>query len=306
MNFTLRQLQYFDALSRHGHFGHASDACNVSQPALSVQIRALEDLLGGALVERRPRSVILTPFGRQILPLVRAVLGAAQTLESASTGVGELRGNLTLGLIPTVAPYLLPETLATLRARDISLRIEVREAQTERLIAALRKGEIDAAVIALPSGDPGLAEHPLFDDRFLLAASSARPHRPRILSPADLGQSPLMLLEDGHCLTDQALDLCKRDRAEADIQTGASSLATLSRLVAAGFGLTLMPEIASGTEAAATPGLTLSRFAAPEPARTIGLVRRDSTAEAQWFQDLAGVLQSVGHNLTQSARNCIA
>ena len=305
MRFTLRQLEYFAALIRHQNFGRAAEACNVSQPALSVQIRTLEDMLGGALVERRARSVVLTPFGRQLLPLIQSTLVSAQTLEFAAAGKGALQGSLSLGLIPTVAPYLLPGTLEKIRSLDISLQIDVREAPTETLISELLDGNLDAAVIAVPNGGNGLTELPLFEDRFLLAAAVDSEGLGAISQPTDLDSSPLMLLEDGHCLTDQALDVCNRDRAQAGINTGASSLATLARLVEAGFGLTLIPETAAGTEARHAPRLTLRRFRTPEPARMIGLVRRSATPEGEWFVQLAQILTGVGESLTAEARALI-
>jgi LysR family hydrogen peroxide-inducible transcriptional activator len=213
-----------------------------------------------------------------------------------------LAGTLNLGLIPTVAPYLLPGVLAALRAQDISLRVEVREAQTDQLLADLRAGALDAAVMAVPTGETGLAEMPLFEDRFLLAGSAERMAGAAVVRPTDLARTPLMLLEDGHCLTDQALEVCQRDRTQAGIHTGASSLATLSRLVEAGFGMTLMPEIAAKTELDAAPGLRLHRFGTPEPARQIGLVRRAGTPGSGWAAQLAQTLKDVGEGLTGQLR----
>ena len=302
MNFTLKQLTYFKALARQGNFGRAAATCHISQPALSVQIRTLEDALGGGLVERRSRDAVLTPLGRQVLSLANDILSRAQVLDSVAREQVGLSGTLSLGLIPTIAPYLLPGTLAALRAEDISLRVEVREAQTDQLLRLLVDGALDAVVLALPSGARNLVEVPLFEDRFLLAGSRERMENAYVAKPRDLGNSPLMLLEDGHCLTDQALEVCGRDRTQAGIDTGASSLGTLSRLVEAGFGLTLMPEIAAQAETATAPNLRLRRFEAPEPSRTIGLVRRASTPEDDWFIQLADVLRGVGEKLTNAMR----
>lgn len=301
MNITLRQLSYFKALADHGNFGRAALAERVSQPALSMQIKALEDMLGGALVERHARSVVLTPFGRRILDHAEAVLDRIQQLEDAARWKDGLAGRLALGVIPTVAPYLLPGLLARLRADNIALDVEVQEAQTARLLDDLAAGRIDAAIMALPSGGHGVSERRLFDDRFVLAGSAARiaalQASPESLRPTELGPQQLMLLEDGHCLTDQALEVCGRGRGHARINTGASSLATLSRLVAAGFGLTLLPEMALKTEA---QDLTLLRFAAPEPFRTIGLVRRASSPKAEWFETLAGLIIELSDDLRDS------
>mgnify|MGYP003662947254 CR=1 FL=1 len=302
MNFTLKQLEYFKALAKLGNFGRAAEACNISQPALSVQMRALEDALGGRLIERQTRASVLTPLGRQVLGQADDILIRARLLDATARGEVGLAGTLTLGLIPTIAPYLLPGVLAALRAQDISLRVEVREAQTDQLLTALREGALDVAVMALPSGEGSLKETFLFEDRFLLAGSAERMAAADVSHPTDLNRTPLMLLEDGHCLTDQALEVCQRDRTQAGINTGASSLATLSRLVEAGFGMTLMPEIAAKTEMDAAPGLRVARFSDPEPSRRIGLVRRASTPDSDWLTHLAGALRQVGEGLTAAMR----
>jgi len=252
MNFTLRQLSYFKSLCQHRNFGRAAEACHVSQPALSVQIRTLEEIMGGPLVERRSRDVVQTPLGRQVLAQAEVLLRAAQDLDRVARDQGAGRRSLSLGLIPTLAPYLLPGTLAKLRAKDLQLNVQIREARTERLLSELQRGGLDAAILALPTGAPDLIELPLFEDRFLLAGSSARLHAlnqaGRALRPQDLRSEQLMLLEDGHCLTDQALEVCGMLASAPGINMGAGSLATLSRLVAAGFGLTLMPELAVKSE----------------------------------------------------------
>ena len=306
MNFTLRQLQYFRAVAEQRNFGRAAQVCHVSQPALSVQIKALEQTMGGPLFERQARDILLTPLGRDVLEHARGVLGAADRLDRFARDHSGGHRSLSIGVIPTVAPYLLPGVLAGLRAADVSLRVQIREARTERLLSMLRRGEIDAAVLALPVGGSELEELPLFEDRFLLAGSEARLSRlsisPEALRPIDLGSAQLMLLEDGHCLTDQALEVCGQDRTSAQINMGASSLATLSRLVAEGFGLTLMPEIAAQSESDAVPGLRLLRFGAPQPARTVGLVRRASTANEDWFEKLAQVIRQVGEDIVGGTR----
>ena len=306
MKFTLRQLTYFKALTEHRNFGRAAEVCHVSQPALSVQIRALEDVMGGMLVERRARDVVLTGMGRQVLAKADEVLSAAGRLDRLTREQGGGR-SLSLGVIPTLAPYLLPGVLEALRAGDLSLTVQVREARTERLLAALGAGELDVVILALPTGTRGLVEQPLFEDRFLLAGSRARLSRMdatgQVLRPTDLQPSQLLLLEDGHCLTDQALEVCGMDRNGGSIDMGASSLATLSRLVAAGFGLTLMPELAAAAEQAAAPELALRRFPDPEPARRIGLVRRESTPEEDWFVRLGQMIRDVGEGLISDFRN---
>lgn len=300
MKITLRQLSYFSALAEQQNFRRAAEVSHVSQPALSVQIQELERSLGGPLVERHARRVTLTPLGRRTLDVARRVLAEVQQLEqSAQTGPG---GTLRLGVIPTIAPYFLPEALAAIRASDISLSVEVTEGKTDRILDMLTDGALDACILALPTERADLAEAPLFEDRFLLAGSATGlaelgpvPH------PEGLAESQLLLLEDGHCLTEQALAVCGRGRGHGRINTGASSLPTLSRLVEAGFGFTLMPELAAATECAAAPGLVLRRFAAPEPSRQIGLVSRAATSGA-WLAELTETLQQVGQRLVARAR----
>ncbi|MBS0123010.1 LysR substrate-binding domain-containing protein [Thetidibacter halocola] len=299
MKITFRQLAYFRALAEQGSFRGAAEFCHVSQPALSVQIQELEKALGGPLVERRTRRLLLTPLGREVLDTARRVLSEMAQLEERARLRAGLGGTLNLGMIPTVAPYLLPPALAALRASDISLDVQISEAKTERLLDMLAEGALDAAVIALPADRDGLEAAALFEDRFLLAGTEARLDALGAMPRPDLlGDSPLLLLEDGHCLTDQALAVCGRGRGHARIDMGASSLATLSRLVAAGFGLTLMPELAAASERAAAPGLALRRFAPPEPSRTIGLVRRAGAEAADWFTRLSETLRAAGAGLS--------
>ncbi len=318
MNITYRQVTYFRALAAQRHFGRAAEMVNVSQPALSVQIREMEAQLGKPLVERQSRDVVLTPFGRRILEHAERVHQEMQALEEAARWEGGLSGRLRLGIIPTLAPYLLPDTLEMLRSRDISLDVQVLEGKTARLLADLQAGHLDAAVVALPVEETGLHAEDLFEDRFLLAGSPARiaalGARVESLRPDALVTSPLLLLEDGHCLTEQALELCHLGRGQSGqsgrasggsagrIDMGASSLATLTRLVAAGFGLTLMPELAAPTECRAAPGVELCRFAAPEPGRRIALVRRKGTQGGDWFAELAQVLRDVGQRLVTATR----
>lgn len=302
MNITLRQLRYLLALAEHGHFGHAAEMVHVSQPALSMQIKALEAEFGAVLVERTPGAVMLTPQGRVVADHARRVLAEVAALEQSARKPGQ-GGRLMLGMIPTVAPYLLPEALPQLRSADISRDLHLREAQTDRLLAELGTGRIDAAVIASPPDDDSLTAMPLFQDRFLLAGSAGRiadlagqtdELRPRSLDPAQL-----LLLDEGHCLGDQALEVCGLTRRTGRLDLGAASLATLCRLAAQGMGLTFLPEIARQQELAAAPGLTLMRFPDPQPARQIMLVRRASTPAADSFDDLAQVLVRAGEVLTR-------
>lgn len=310
MNITLKQLEYFAALAEQRNFGRAAETVHISQPALSVQIRELETQLGQTLVERKARDVVLTPFGRTILDHAERVLGEMRSLKEQARWRDGLSGRLRLGVIPTIAPYILPAALAALRSRDIRLDVEVQESKTARLIDSLRSGELDVALMALPTREAGMTEWPLFEDRFVLAGTETRlralgPSREN-LRPTELGPSQLMLLEDGHCLTDRALEICGRDRGHAQINMGASSLATLTRLVAAGFGLTLMPELAISAEAPASPAMRMVRFADPQPSRQIGLVLRKSTQGGAWLRELAEILIAAGQDQILRARSLVA
>ncbi|MAN56427.1 MAG: hydrogen peroxide-inducible genes activator [Paracoccus sp. (in: a-proteobacteria)] len=295
MNITLRQLRYFLALARHGHFTRAAEISHVSQPALSMQIRALEDAAGARLVERTPSGVVLTPQGRALERDARRVMAAMAGLEQGLRRPGQ-GGRLMLGMIPTVAPYLLPQALPVLRARDIGRDLHLREARTERLLDELIAGRLDAAVVATPPRNDDLESAPLFVDRFLLAGSAARIARLRDdpPEPRDLDPGQLLLLDEGHCLGDQALEVCGLERGSARLDLGAASLATLCRLAAQGMGLTFLPEIAAAQEIAAAPGLTAIRFPAPQPAREVVLLRRASTPSQGWFEDLAAILADAG------------
>lgn len=302
MEITLRQMKYFKALAETRHFGRAAEMCHVTQPALSTQIKEMEARLGAVLVDRKGREVALTPAGWQVLKSARAIEGELARLQESLRWRGGLRGQLRLGVIPTVAPYLLPVALPLLRARDVSLDLRVREAQTAQLMADLEDGRLDAAVMALPSGGSGLREEALFEDRFLLAGSAMQlaglKARGQRIAPEALKPERLLLLDEGHCLADQALAVCGLKRAATRVDLGASSLATLCGLVGEGFGLTFLPELAVESEG---EGLSLLRFPAPEPRRVIGLVRRDLGGEAGWFDDLARLLREAGEQVIGGA-----
>lgn len=291
MKITLRQLAYFDALARERHFGRAASRVSVSQPAMSAQIRDLEALLGGALVDRSTNRIALTPLGRTVAERATAVLSGATEIEAL--GRAALPGRIRLGLIPTVAPYLVPPFLAVLDATG-SVTVQVSEALTARLIDQVRSGDLDAGVIALPSGASDLAEEPLFRDLFLLATpltpdrnDPIAPGRPEEIDPARL-----LLLDEGHCLADQSLAACSIRRDALRQSFGATSLTTVSRLVASGQGVTLIPELAAEVEGR---GLNLTRFGAPEPGRTVGLVYRPGAREQGWTTQIAEWLKAARH-----------
>lgn len=299
MTVTLRQLRYLSALARHGHFGRAADACAVTQPALSMQIRDLEKVLGVALVERRPGEAALTEIGREIVRRGDDIQAAALDLvDFARQRTEPLTGRLTLGLIPTLAPYLLPQVLPVLEAKFPHLKLELRETQTRQLIEDIRSGALDAAMLALPVAETDVQTIELFDDPFLLAtpATEGEPENVSV-SVRDIDQSKLILLEDGHCLRDQALAFCatmpnRRAASGRGMTFGASSLTTVMQMVANGYGVTLIPQIAADVELR-DPRVSLRRFKTPQPGRTIGLAFRKTSPRRADFIALGEVVKAI-------------
>ena len=270
---TLKQLRYLSALSDHGHFGKAARACAVSQPALSMQIQDLEAELGVPLVERRPQGVALTEVGAEVVRRAGQVLAATRDLTDFARHRGRLlTGRLQLGVIPSIAPYVLPEVLPVLQRRYPDLQIELRETQTKALLEELIAGTLDVVMLALPVDESEIATMPLFDDPFVLAvpASDNRSETKRV-SARDIDMKRLILLEEGHCLRDQALTLCSN--ARRDVSLGATSLATVMQMVANGYGITLLPRVAVDVELR-DERVKLLRFSDPAPGRTVGLAWR--------------------------------
>jgi LysR family hydrogen peroxide-inducible transcriptional activator len=286
---TLRQLQYLLALAKYGHFGRAAEACAVTQPALSMQIRDLERKLGVAVVERRPGDVVLTDVGREIARRAEDVLTASRDLvDFAHHRSGLLTGRLTLGVIPSLAPYLLPRILPELQTRFPELRLELRETQTRQLVEDIKSGALDTAMLALPVGEPDIDTIELFEDLFLLAVPSGDPRvETKRVAVDDIDQSRLILLEEGHCLRDQALAFCataarSRTHGAGGTAFGASSLTTVMQMVANGYGVTLIPQIAADVERR-DGRVKFLRLEDPQPGRSIGLVfRRTSPRKADF------------------------
>jgi LysR family hydrogen peroxide-inducible transcriptional activator len=287
---TLRQLRYLVSLARHRHFGRAAEDCAVTQPALSMQIRELEREIGADLVERRPGDVALTDTGIEIAERAEQILAATRDLVDFARHRDVLAGSLKLGVIPTLAPYLLPLVLPLLQQRYPALRLDVRETQTQTLVEELVAGSLDCLLLALPAEGGDVQTLPLFDDRFLLAAPSAEPLPKRRLTVHDVDQRRLILLEEGHCLRDQALAFCAARRRDSAAGLGATSLTTVMQMVANGYGVTLVPEIAADVEVR-DARVKLARFAKPEPGRTIGLAWRRTSPRRQDFEALADVLK---------------
>jgi len=282
---TLRQLRYLSALAQHRHFGRAAEACAVTQPALSMQIRDLEKELGVELVERRTGEAALTEIGGEVARRAERVLaGARDLIDYARHRSRTLSGRLRLGIIPTLAPYVLPKVLPDLQASYPDLTIELRETQTKVLLDELAGGDLDAVMLALPLPDAEIESIRLFDDAFLLAvpASDPLPRSARV-DPREIDQRRLILLEEGHCLRDQALAYCATARREMPLSLGATSLATVMQMVANGYGVTLVPEVAIDVEVR-DERVKLLRFTSPEPGRAVGLAwRRTSPRKADFF-----------------------
>jgi len=279
---SLRQLRYFASLARHRHFGHAADDCAVTQPALSMQIRELEREIGAELVERRAGEVALTGTGIEVAERAERILAATRDLVDFARHREILAGSLKLGIIPTLAPYLLPRLLPRLQQAYPSLRLDMRETQTAVLTGELIAGDLDCVLLALPVKHADVETDALFRDRFLLAAPADEPMPRRALKAADVDEHRLILLEEGHCLRDQALAFCATPRRDSAAALGSTSLATVMQMVANGYGITLLPEIAAEQEAR-DERVTLTRFRAPEPGRTIGLAWRKTSPRRRDF-----------------------
>jgi LysR family transcriptional regulator, hydrogen peroxide-inducible genes activator len=283
---TLRQLRYLAALARHRHFGRAAEDCAVTQPALSMQIRELEREIGAQLVERRTGEIALTETGLDVAQRAERILAATRDLVDFARHRGVLTGKLYLGIIPTLAPYVLPRMLPRLQVMYPQLRLEVRETQTSTLLDELAAGDLDTVMLALPAEGADVETLRLFDDPFLLALPAADPlPAHRRVAAEDVDQRRLILLEEGHCLRDQALAFCGTSRSDAPAGLGATSLATVMQMVANGYGVTLLPEVAAGVEVR-DDRVKLLRFAGPEPARTIGLAWRRTSPRKRDFAAL--------------------
>jgi LysR family hydrogen peroxide-inducible transcriptional activator len=287
---TLRQLRYLAALARTRHFGKAAEECAVTQPALSMQIRELERELGVDLIERRPGEIAVTETGIEVARRADHILAATRDLVDFARHRDVLSGPLKLGIIPTLAPYLLPRVLPLLQARYAALRLDVRETQTDTLVEELAAGALDCLLLAMPVEGADVETIALFDDRFLLAAPAAEPLPKRRVTVADVDQRRLILLEEGHCLREQALAFCASKTRDAPAGLGATSLATVMQMVANGYGVTLVPEIAADVEVR-DARVKLTRFAAPEPGRVIGLAFRRTSPRRKDFDALGAVVK---------------
>ncbi|PIE36761.1 MAG: DNA-binding transcriptional regulator OxyR [Gammaproteobacteria bacterium] len=299
---NLRDLQYLIALSEHQHFGRAAEACHVSQPTLSTQIKKLEDELGVALVERDNKKVLTTEVGRRVVEHARDVLSSVEAIKTVAHQARDPEsGSLRLGLIPTIAPYLLPYAVKAIRQHFPELTLYLHEAQTHVLVEMLKSGKLDAAIMALPINDERLECYPLYSEAFFAALPMGHPleHAP-VLRPEQLEDEAIMLLEDGHCLRDQALAVCQQMGSQEMQSFRATSLETLRQMVASGTGVTLLPTLAAETSQNQDSDIRIIPFTDPQPKRNIGMVYRPSSPRKALFQ---AVGQAVAQRLPKGLKN---
>lgn len=290
-SLTLKHLRYTEALARHQHFGRAAEACAITQPALSLQIKELEVMLGAPLVERGARQIRLTQLGEEFVERARKILLEVDELgELARASDGPFAGKLRLGVIPTVAPYLLPQLMQALTHHLPQIELLPRETVTTSLIEELLAGRLDAAIVALPISESALTEFALVEEAFVLVRPQAEAAKP-IPDPESLKKMRLLLLEEGHCFRDQALSFCKFNAGEPRYLMEGSSLSTLVQLVGSGIGLTLIPEIAIELETRSA-AVSVAHFPAPAPSRTIGMVWRKTSPLAAHLIEIGAILRT--------------
>ncbi|WP_127142933.1 hydrogen peroxide-inducible genes activator [Pelagibacterium montanilacus] len=296
---TLRQLHYARIIAEEGHFGRAATRCHVTQPALSQQIKLLEERCNAPIFERLGKSVRPTRFGRDFLARATRVMEAARDLESfADMATGHPARPLRFGLIPTVAPYLLADILPAIAESVPTVTLAVSEGKTDRLIAALQDGEVDFALVATPPPKAGFVSRTLFADPFVLAAPRGTvPEGP--VDPVDLPRDRLLLLEEGHCLRDQAVDACSLPSDLEGRTFAATSLTTILELVANGYGVTLLPAISLKRESG-HGGIAIHRLKAPGASRTLRLVWRSASPHGHVYEEIAAVIAEVGQAALRS------
>lgn len=290
INFTLKQLRYFEAVARQAHFGRAAEMCSISQPALSAQIAALESALGVQLFERSARQVRLTPFGEQFAPRARVILRETEALSEMARGAGGTAlTRLRIGVIPTIAPYLLPSIIGHITASHPEIDLLVRETMTHKLIEELSDGKLDCAIVALPVSEPAFTEVALFDEAMVLVRPAHDAGRP-VPDMDTLSQMKLLLLEEGHCFRDQALSFCSLRNTLPREGLDGSSLTTLVQMVGAGIGVTLIPEMAVPVETRSA-SVSIASMGAPHPKRTVGMIWRKSSALSDKLEAIAELVR---------------
>jgi len=295
MRCSVRQLECLVAVSKHLNFRAAARDCHISQPALSAQIARLEEILGVTLFERNRRRVLLTPVGEVVMERAKKLLADLDDLDVVARAHADpLAGQLRLGVIPTIAPYLMPRVLPALRAVCPNLELLLREEQTGRSLELLGEGKLDAVLLALEAELGEVSTLPLFRDHFVFAAAAGHPLAQRkSVKTADLQGQRVLLLEDGHCLKDQAWAICQAEGVKSIVDFRATSLGTLAQMVSTGAGITLLPQLSVPT-VGTLPGIVVRPFAKPVPYRTIGLVWRPTSPRRELFEAVAGVLRRVG------------
>jgi LysR family hydrogen peroxide-inducible transcriptional activator len=299
---NLRTLQYFVKLADLRHFSKAAEACFVSQPTLSTQIKKLEEELEIQLVERSPKNIMLTPAGEEIAQRARQVLADIDQIRKvARRSSNPAEGTLRLGLFPTLAPYLLPHVVPQLRQRYPRLRLQLAEEKTEDVLKMLHRGELDAALLALPVPEAGLDVEILFREPFVLALPGQHELVSRDqIGLEDLSGSELLLLEEGHCMREHALEVCALAGAHERVDFHATSMETLRQMVAANVGITLMPLLAVKPPIAATENLVTRPFKGSAPSRTIAMVWRSSSALGAFLRELSGSFKALPEHLLRS------
>lgn len=290
INFTLKQLRYFEAVARQGHFGRAAEMCAISQPALSAQIAALESAIGHQLFERGARDVRLTGFGAQFGERAREILRSAEALaDMARAAGGTALARLRIGVIPTIAPYLLPSVIGHITAAHPQIDLMVRETMTHKLIEELGDGKLDCAIVALPVSEPSLTEVALFDEAMVLVRPADDAAKP-VPDMDTLSQMKLLLLEEGHCFRDQALSFCALRNTLPREGLDGSSLTTLVQMVAAGIGVTLIPEMAVPVETRSAT-VSVATMGAPHPKRTVGMIWRKTSALGPQLEEISELVR---------------
>ena len=289
LNLTLKQFRYFSALAKYRHFARAATACAITQPALSMQLRELEEMLGCALIEKGTRPLRLTDAGLNILSRVDRILNEVENIEEFARSGDSRMHSLRLGVIPTIAPYLLPEIINRLKSRFEDIVLHVQEAMTEQLLEAIRERRLDSAIMALPVSEPKLIEIQLFQEEFVLVRP-LEDVKKRVPNPENLRKMRLLLLQEGHCFRDQALEFCKiAPPAPHELMEG-SSLSTLVQMVSAGMGITLIPQMAVDLEQRAA-SVSVAAFPDPRPFRRVGMVWRKANPLHDQLQEIATTLK---------------
>lgn len=299
---NIRDLKYLTALAEHQHFGRAAESCFVSQPTLSTQIKKLEEELGVTLVERDNKKVMLTSIGRTISECAEDILNDVDEIKALAKQASDPEsGTLTLGLIPTIGPYLLPYAVKAIRKRFPNIKLYLHEAQTHALTDMLKTGKIDAAIMALPIADERIESYPMYAEAFFAALPMGHKlGKAKILKPSQLKNTEMMLLEDGHCLRDQALDICHKMGSHEMSGFRATSLETLRQMVASGVGVTLLPTLAAESSQCTESGISIIPFSEPQPKRDIGVFYRPSSPRKDLFKEVG---RTIADRLPKGLKN---